>query len=71
MEYLSVTKYAELKEVHRNAVYLAASDKRKEIDIDRRSGISIIFMTKKNKDWQPSATYQKNGLKKKTKRSVQ
>ena len=66
MEYLSVTNYAKLKKVHRNAIYLAGSEGR--IDIDKTSGVSIIFMTKKNKDWQPSKIYQKNGLKKKVKK---
>ena len=68
MEYLSVTKYAKLKKVHRNAIYLAGSEGR--IDIDKSSGVALIFMTDKNKDWKPSKIYQKNGRKEKKCKNV-
>ena len=64
MEYLSITKYAELKGCHRNAIYLAGH--RNDIDIDKAGGVAIIFLNKKNRKWQPSVTYQNNGLRKKT-----
>jgi hypothetical protein len=64
MKPLSIIKYAALKGVSRNAVYLAS--KRGEIIIDHESGVPLIMLNKKNKDWMPSEQHRASGLRKKT-----
>ena len=62
MDFLSIIKYAELKGVTRMAIDLAI--KRGDVDIDKSHGPAVIFLTKKNRDWTPSLTHQKNAFSK-------
>ena len=51
MKFVSIKRFAEMKECSRETVYNAA--KRGKIDIDRTSGIPVIHLTEKNMDWKP------------------
>ncbi len=52
MKFVSIKSFAGLKKCSRETVYNAA--KRGEIDIDRTSGIPVIYLSKKNLEWNPS-----------------
>jgi len=51
MNFVSIKRFADLKKCSRETVYNAA--KRGKINIDRTSGIPIIYLSKKNLDWKP------------------
>ena len=51
MKFVSITQFAKLKKCSRETIYKAAD--RGEVEIDRSSGIPVIFLTEKNSSWKP------------------
>lgn len=51
MKFLSVSKFAKLKNCSRQNVYQA--ENKGEIKIDRTSGIPIVFLNEENQRWKP------------------
>uniref|UniRef100_A0A7V2ZLE1 Helix-turn-helix domain-containing protein n=1 Tax=Ignavibacterium album TaxID=591197 RepID=A0A7V2ZLE1_9BACT len=51
MKFVNIKKFSEMKKCSRETVYNAA--KRGYIEIDRSSGIPVIFLNEKNLSWQP------------------
>jgi len=51
MKFVNITRFAAMKKCSRETVYNAA--KRGKIDIDRNSGMPVIYLTEKNLNWNP------------------
>lgn len=51
MKFLNIKSFADLKKCSRETVYRA--EKNQEIDINRTAGFPVIFLTDKNKEWEP------------------
>jgi hypothetical protein len=51
MKFVNITRFAAMKKCSRETVYKAA--KRGKIDIDRNSGMPVIYLTDKNLNWIP------------------
>lgn len=51
MKFVSIKRFSEMKKCSRETVYNAA--KRGYIQIDRSSGIPVIFLNEKNLSWRP------------------
>ena len=51
MKFVSITSFADMKKCSRQTIYNAA--KEGKIDIDRSSGIPVIYLTESNLNWSP------------------
>ena len=51
MKFVSIKSFADMKGCSRETVYNAS--KQGKVDIDRTSGIPVIFLSEKNLSWKP------------------